>query len=104
MKICIILSSSILLLFLSSCSSTIVLSNDIPMQVSLNMNDIILGEILTAELPYNPRYLMLKEELLGNALKDTGYDFIFLPQYEIINDSKIRVKGYGAKIKNTSEE
>lgn len=84
---------------LAGCSTVTNLRTDVPVLVNINKNDFTVGEMLSAELPYNPRYYMLKEELLGKALEGTEYDFLFMPKYQIINGDTIKVTGYGAKIK-----
>lgn len=88
-------------LLLMSCS-TIATADNIPQSLQLSGNDITVGEVLTAELPYNSKDATLKEQLIAKALKDTNYDFLIMPRYEIIKSGlseKIKIRGRGARVK-----
>ena len=84
-----------------SCS-TIATVDNIPQSLQLTGDDIVVGEVLTAELPYDSGDETLKEQLIAEALKDTNYDFLIMPRYEIVKSgfsTKLRVRGKGARVK-----
>ena len=88
------------LVFLSC--STIATVDNIPQSLQLTGDDIVVGEVLTAELPYDSGDETLKEQLIAEALKDTNYDFLIMPRYEIVKSgfsTKLRVRGKGARVK-----
>ena len=88
-------------LTLMSCS-TIATADNIPQSLQLSGNDITVGEVLTAELPYDSKDTTLKEQLIAEALKDTNYDFLIMPRYEIVQSGfskKIKIRGRGARVK-----
>ncbi|EKV58305.1 hypothetical protein [Brachyspira hampsonii] len=82
--------------------STIATVESIPQSLQLTGDDIEVGEVLTAELPYNSKDETLKEQLIAEALKDTNYDFIIMPRYEIVKtgfSTKMKIRGKGARVK-----
>ena len=88
-------------LIFTSCS-TIATVDNIPQSLQLTGDDIVVGEVLTAELPYDSGDETLKEQLIAEALKDTNYDFLIMPRYEIVKSgfsTKLRVRGKGARVK-----
>ena len=81
--------------------STVSTASTIPQSLQLSGNDIIAGEILTAEMPYSDDPT-LKEQLIAEALKNTNYDFLIMPRYEIVKagfSNKMRVIGRGVRVK-----
>ena len=88
-------------LVFTSCS-TVATVERIPQSLQLTGDDIVVGEVLTAELPYDSKDETLKEQLIAEALKDTNYDFLIMPRYEIVKSgfsTKLRVRGKGARVK-----
>ncbi|WP_028331039.1 hypothetical protein [Brachyspira alvinipulli] len=82
--------------------STIATADNIPQSLQLSGNDITVGEVLTAELPYDAKDNTLKEQLIAEALKDTNYDFLIMPRYEIVKvglSKKMKIRGRGARVK-----
>ena len=82
--------------------STIATADNIPQSLQLSGNDITVGEVLTAELPYDSKDDTLKEQLIAEALKGTNYDFLIMPRYEIVKaglSKKIKIRGRGARVK-----
>lgn len=82
--------------------STIATVDSIPQSLQLTGDDIEVGKVLTAELPYDSKDSTLKEQLIAEALKDTDYDFIIMPRYEIVKkglSTKMKIRGKGAKVK-----
>ncbi len=96
-----IAASLLFALMFTSCS-TIATVDNIPQSLQLTGDDIVVGEVLTAELPYDSGDETLKEQLIAEALKDTNYDFLIMPRYEIVKSgfsTKLRVRGKGARVK-----
>ncbi|MEI0581189.1 hypothetical protein [Brachyspira pilosicoli] len=96
-----IAASLLFALIFTSCS-TIATVDNIPQSLQLTGDDIVVGEVLTAELPYDSGDETLKEQLIAEALKDTNYDFLIMPRYEIVKSgfsTKLRVRGKGARVK-----
>ncbi|OEJ13913.1 hypothetical protein BFL38_04015 [Brachyspira hampsonii] len=92
----------IILIFATVGCSTIATVESIPQSLQLTGDDIEVGEVLTAELPYNSKDETLKEQLIAEALKDTNYDFIIMPRYEIVKtgfSTKMKIRGKGARVK-----
>ena len=82
--------------------STVATVDRIPQSLQLTGDDIEVGEVLTAELPYDSKDETLKEQLIAEALKDTNYDFIIMPRYEIVKtgfSTKMKIRGKGARVK-----
>ncbi|ACN84445.1 hypothetical protein JQ824_06170 [Brachyspira hyodysenteriae] len=82
--------------------STIATADNIPQSLQLSGSDITVGEVLTAELPYDAKDDTLKEQLIAEALKDTNYDFLIMPRYEIVKvglSKKMKIRGRGARVK-----
>lgn len=82
--------------------STIATTDNIPQSLQLSRNDITVGEVLTAELPYDAKDATLKEQLIAEALKDTNYDFLIMTRYKIIKSGlyeKIKIRGIGVRVK-----
>lgn len=100
-KIISITAMSIFTLLMIGCS-TIATADNIPQSLQLSGNDITVGEVLTAELPYDSKDDTLKEQLIAEALKGTNYDFLIMPRYEITKSGlskKIKIRGRGARVK-----
>ncbi|PTY39303.1 hypothetical protein [Brachyspira hampsonii] len=92
----------IIAIFAAVGCSTIATVESIPQSLQLTGDDIEVGEVLTAELPYNSKDETLKEQLIAEALKDTNYDFIIMPRYEIVKtgfSTKMKIRGKGARVK-----
>ena len=90
---------SIFLIF-TGCK-TVSTASVIPQSLQLSGSDITVGEVLIAEMPYS-KDENLKEQLIAKALKDSKYDFLIMPRYEIVQvglSKKMRVIGRGAKVK-----
>lgn len=90
---------SIFLIF-TGCK-TVSTASVIPQSLQLSGNDITVWEVLIAEMPYS-KDENLKEQLIAKALKDSKYDFLIMPRYEIVQvglSKKMRVIGRGAKVK-----
>lgn len=82
--------------------STIATTDNIPQSLQLSRNDITVGEVLTAELPYDAKDATLKEQLIAEVLKDTNYDFLIMTRYKIIKSGlykKIKIRGRGVRVK-----
>ncbi|PCG20483.1 MULTISPECIES: hypothetical protein [Brachyspira] len=99
-----IISIIIILMFmlLMTACSTVATADNIPQSLQLSGSDITVGEVLTAELPYDAKDTTLKEQLIAEALKDTNYDFLIMPRYEIVQSGfskKIKIRGRGARVK-----
>lgn len=96
----------LIIMFISSLlimgCSTVATADNIPQSLQLSGNDITVGEVLTAELPYDSNDTTLKEQLIAEALKGTNYDFLIMPRYEITKiglSKKITIRGRGARVK-----
>lgn len=92
----------VILVFAMIGCSTVATVERIPQSLQLTGDDIVVGEVLTAELPYNSKDDTLKEQLIAEALKDTNYDFIIMPRYEIVKvglSKKMKIRGKGARVK-----
>ena len=102
MKKMIIIVISVLSVFVMIGCSTVATVERIPQSLQLTGDDIVVGEVLTAELPYDSKDETLKEQLIAEALKDTNYDFIIMPRYEIVKtgfSTKMKIRGKGARVK-----
>lgn len=100
-KFLIITFCLIFIIFTVGCK-TISTTDNIPQSLQLSGNDITVGPVLTAELKYDSGDDGLREKLIAEALKDTDYDFLLMPRYEIFKSgliTKMRVRGRGAKVK-----
>jgi len=101
-KLFIKLFSILILAFSIFGCSTTRMAESIPQSLQLTGNDIIAGEVLTAEMDYDSSDETLKEQLIAEALRDTNYDFLLMPRYEIVKTgfkTKMRVIGRGARVK-----
>lgn len=89
------------IMFLVGCK-TISTADNIPQSLQLSGSDITVGEVLTASLKYDSKDDSLREKLIAEALKNTNYDFLIMPRYEIFKEgltTKMRVRGRGARVK-----
>ena len=87
--------------FIFTGCKTVSTASVIPQSLQLSGSDITVGEVLIAEMPYS-KDENLKEQLIAKALKDSKYDFLIMPRYEIVQvglSKKMRVIGRGAKVK-----
>lgn len=87
------------ILLITGCST--MTADNIPHSLQLSGNDIIVGEVLTAEIRYSGNENALKEQLIAKALQGTNYDFLIMPRYEIVPGiiKKMKIRGRGARVK-----
>lgn len=90
------------LIVLSGCTKVYPINSSLPVSVQLKSDDIVIGNVVTHSMKYDSKDPYMKDKLYKEALVRSGYDFIFLPQYEIqksLFSKTISIKGYGANIK-----
>lgn len=91
-----------LLIMAAGCSTIVPVNSTLPVSVTLSANDLNIGKKITHTIPYDKKDPNIYAKLYREALVNSGYGFILLPQYDIkssIFKSTITITGYGANVK-----
>lgn len=104
-KVLLVASGVLSLILLSGCSSTVAtkMDSNVGYLVQFNGNDFNVGDVVSAEMPYDAKNPNIAAMVLNKAIVDNKCDTILLPRYEVISKTfgknVIRVTGRAATFK-----
>lgn len=105
MKKLLVVVGALFLILLSGCSSTVAtkIDSNVGYLVQFNGNDFNVGNVVSAEMPYDANNPNITAMLLNKAIIENKCDTILLPRYEVISKTFgktiIRVTGRAATFK-----
>ncbi|MWV61077.1 hypothetical protein DCO58_11545 [Helicobacter saguini] len=105
MKKMLLCAGCVCVVFFSGCSKLVgtKVDSNVGYIVQFNGSDFDVGNVITTEMPYDPKNLNMTQTLLNKAITDNKCDTILLPRYEIISKTFgkdiIRVTGRAATFK-----
>lgn len=104
-KVLLVASGALSLILLSGCSSLVAtkMDSNVGYLVQFNGSDFNVGDVVSAEMPYDAKNPNIAAMVLNKAIVDNQCDTILLPRYEVVSKTFgkniIRVTGRAATFK-----